>query len=127
MTLAGLTFAASIWAIIGTSRRTKDARWHYTVVATATLLATPYSMYYELVLIVPVLAFVVLHGARTQWLAFERESIAALMLISLVLPGPATQIGASLGFILCLGTSVIVFRRLRSAVLADESMTTDTA
>ena len=127
MTLAGLTFAASIWAIICTSRRTKDARWHYAVVATATLLATPYSMYYELVLIVPVLAFIVLHGARTQWLAFERESIAALMLISLVLPGPATQIGASLGFILCLGTSVIVFRRLRSAVLADESMTTDTA
>lgn len=114
--LAGLTIVASICVVIWTSRKTDDARWHYAVMATATLLATPYSMYYELVLIVPALAFVVLQGVRTQWLAFERESIAALMFISLVLPGPTTQIGISLGFIICLGASVIVLRRLGSVV-----------
>lgn len=117
--LAGLMFAAGIYAIIWTSRRTSDARWQYAVVATMTLLATPYSMYYELVLLVPALAFVVLQGDRTKWLAFERESIAGLMFISLFLPGPATQIGVSLGFIFCLVASMIVLRRIRSGVSAN--------
>ena len=114
--LAGLSVAASIFAVIWTSRKTEDARWHYAVMATATLLATPYSMYYELVLLVPALAFVVLQGVRTHWLSWERESIAALMFISLVLPGPATQIGISLGFVICVGVSLIVFRRLRRVI-----------
>lgn len=114
--LSVLTFAASLYAIVWTSRNTKDARWHYAVLASTTLLTTPYSMYYELALIVPALAFVVLHGARTQWLRWERESIAAVAFISLVLPGPTTQIGLSLGFVICLGTTLIVLRRIRNFV-----------
>lgn len=118
LALAGMTLAASICAIVWTSRKTEDAQWHYAVLATMTLLTTPYSMYYELVLIVPALAFVVLHGARTRWLSWERESIAALMLISVTLPGPETQVGVSLGFIVCLAAGAIVIRRLHSVVAA---------
>jgi len=121
LALAGLTLAASICAIVWTSRNTDDARWHYAVLATMTLLTTPYSMYYELVLIVPALAFVVLHGAQTRWLSWERESVAALMLISVTLPGPETQVGLSLGFIVCLAASAIVIRRLHSVVSASNS------
>lgn len=112
-----LSFAASILAIVWTVRNTKDSRWHYAVLAPMTLLTTPYSMYYELALIVPALAFVVLHGVRTQWLSWERESIAAVLFISLVLPGPATQIGVSIGFLICLATVLIVLRRIRSVIL----------
>ena len=118
LTLAGLTFAASIWTIVWTARKTGDARWNYAVLATMTLLTTPYSMYYELVLIVPALAFVVLHGAQTRWLSWERESIATLMLFSVMLPGPETRVGVSLGFIICLAVCVIVLRRLHSVVPA---------
>lgn len=118
LALAGLTFAASIWVIVWTSRKTDDPRWHYAVLATMTLLTTPYSMYYELVLIVPALAFVVLHGAQTRWLSWEREAIAVLMLISMTLPGPATRVGVSFGFIICLVACVIVLRRLHSIATA---------
>lgn len=118
LALAGLTLAASLCAIVWTVRNTDDARWHYAVLATMTLLTTPYSMYYELVLIVPALAFVVLHGAQSRWLSWERESIAVLMLISTTLPGPETRVGVSLGFIICLVACVIVLRRLHSVVTA---------
>ncbi len=121
--LAVLMFAAGIYAIIWTSRKTSDARWHYAVLATMTLLATPYSMYYELALLVPAWAFVVLLGDRTQWLEFERESIAGLMVISLFLPGPETQIGLSLGFASCVGVAVIVLRRISGGVSASGLVT----
>lgn len=126
LALAGLTLAASICAIVWTSRKTDDARWHYAVLATMTLLTTPYSMYYELVLIVPAMAFVVLHGAQTRWLSWERESIAVLMLISVILPGPETQVGVSFGFIICLAVCVIVLRRLHSVATASTPALTHT-
>jgi hypothetical protein len=126
LALAGLTLAASICAIVWTSRKTDDARWHYAVLATMTLLTTPYSMYYELALIVPAMAFVVLHGAQTRWLSWERESIAVLMLISVILPGPETRVGVSLGFIICLAVCVIVLRRLHSVATASTPALTHT-
>lgn len=112
--LAAATVLIAIGLMVWTARRTADPRWHYAVLASATLLAAPYSMYYELVLLVPAIIFVLQHGAKTVWNTGERESVALLIFLTLLVPGPATQFGVSLSFIACALAALIVYRRLRS-------------
>ena len=79
----------------------------------ATLIAAPYSMYYELVLLVPDVWFVLVRGHDTGWLRFERELVALLLLFSVLVPGPATQMGISLSFAANGLVALILYRRLR--------------
>ena len=111
--LAGSTVLISIGAIVWTCRRTEDWRMHYAVIACATLLAAPYSMYYELVLLVPALAFMLQRGAQSGWISWERESVAGLILLSLLVPGPTLQFGLSVSFLASAGAAFVVFRRMR--------------
>lgn len=111
--MAGLSYLAAIAAIVWICRRTDDPKWRYGVLASATLLTAPYSMYYELVLLVPVIWFVIARAHKVGWQAYERESIAVLMLLTLVVPGPATQVGASLCFLASALVAVVLYRRLR--------------
>lgn len=111
--LAGIGYLAAILAVIWVGRRSDNPKWQYGVVASATLLTAPYSMYYELVLLVPAIWFVVERGHQAGWGAFEREMIAGLMLLTLVVPGPATQVGASLCFLVSALVALVLYRRLR--------------
>lgn len=111
--LAGISYLAAILAVIWVGRRSDNPKWQYGVVASATLLTAPYSMYYELVLLVPAIWFVVERGHQAGWGAFEREMIAGLILLTLVVPGPATQVGASLCFLVSALVALVLYRRLR--------------
>lgn len=111
--LAGIGYLAAILAVIWVGRRSDNPKWQYGVVASATLLTAPYSMYYELALLVPAIWFVVERGHQAGWGAFEREMIAGLMLLTLVVPGPATQVGASLCFLVTALVALVLYRRLR--------------
>lgn len=113
MALAALTLLAAVLAVIWIARQTEDPRWQYCVLATATLIAAPYSMYYELILLVPAVWFVLEQGAKSGWLRLERESVAVLVLLGVIVPGPATQIGPSLSLLTVTLVAVIVLRRLR--------------
>lgn len=114
--LAGLSYLIAIAAVVWTCRKTCDPKWCYGVIAAATLLTAPYSMYYELVLLVPAIWFVA-HGAHQRgWLAWERESLAGLVGLTLFLPGPTTQVGISLGFLAAALVAVVLYRRLRADV-----------
>lgn len=112
--LAGLAYLGAVAAMVWTCRKTEDPKWRYAVLASATLLTAPYSMYYELVLLVPALWFVARQAHQAGWLTWERESLAALVLLTLFLPGPATQFGASLCFLAAALTGLVVYRRLRA-------------
>lgn len=114
--LAGTSYVAAMIAVVWTCRKTEDPIWRYSVLASATLLTAPYSMYYELVLLVPALWFVAAQAHRSGWLNWERESLAALVLLTLFLPGPATQIGASFCFLASALAAGTVFRRMRALV-----------
>jgi len=111
--IAGVSYLAAIGAIVWVCRKTADPKWRYSVLASATLLTAPYSMYYELVLLVPALWFIASRAHQAGWISFERESIAALILISLVLPGPATQLGGSFCFLASVLVAIAVYRRVR--------------
>lgn len=107
------TILLSIGAITWTCRHTEHWKVRYAVVATATLLSAPYSMYYELVLLVPAIAFVLQRGAKGGWLLWERECVAALIVLSLVVPGPSIQFGLSVSFLSTGLVALVLFRRLR--------------
>ncbi len=114
LTLAGLSYIVAAAALAWTCRKTDAPNWRYAVLASATLLTAPYSMYYELVLLVPALWFVARQAHKAGWLAFERESLAALVLLTLFLPGPATQRGGSLCFLVSALACLVIYRRLRA-------------
>lgn len=107
--LAALAAACAVFWI---SRKTDDPRWRYAVLATVTLLVTPYSWYYELALVLPAVWFVLERGYRNGWLEYERESAAFLFALSVSLPGPEIAAGVSLPFLLMIAVSIIVGRRV---------------
>ena len=112
----GITAIAAIAAAVAvfwTSRKTDDPRWRYAVLATATLLVTPYSWYYELALVLPAVWFALEHGYRNGWLDYERESVAILFALSVSLPGPELTAGVSVPFLVMIAVSVIVGRRVK--------------
>lgn len=114
--LAGLSYLIAIAAVVGACRKTSDPKWRYGVLAAATLLTAPYSMYYELVLLVPAIWFAAHRAHQAGWLAWERESLAVLVGLTLFLPGPTTQAGISLGFLAAALVAIVLYRRLRADV-----------
>ena len=112
----GITTLAAILAmcaVVWTCRKTNDPRWRYAVLATVTLLATPYSWYYELALILPAIWFVLERGYRAGWLPYERELVALLFALCVSLPGPQLTAGVSLPFLMMVCASFILLRRVR--------------
>lgn len=112
--LAGVTYLAAVLTVIWVCHRTSDPKWRYSALASATLLSAPYSMYYELVLLVPAIWFVAERGFQRGWLVLERESIASLIVLTLVVPGPETQVGGSFCFLVSAMVAGILFRRWRA-------------
>jgi hypothetical protein len=111
--IAAIAGLGALAILVWTCRKTEDPRWRYAVLATATLLVTPYSWYYELALILPAIWFVLEHGYRKGWLDYERELVAFAFVLAVSLPGPALKAGVSLPFLIMLCASVVVARRVR--------------
>lgn len=111
--ITAIAALAAVFAVIWTCRKTDNPRWRYAVLATATLLVTPYSWYYELALILPAVWFALEHGYRNGWLEYERESAAILFALSVSLPGPELTAGVSVPFLVMIAASVIVIRRVK--------------
>ena len=66
-----------------------------------------------ILMLVPVVWFALVRGHDTGWLRFERELVALLILLSVLVPGPATQMGVSLSFAASGLVALILYRRLR--------------
>ncbi|MEL6723705.1 MAG: glycosyltransferase family 87 protein [Pseudomonadota bacterium] len=114
MTLAGLAILMAMVAMFWVARVTEDPVWRYAALASLTLIAAPYSYYYELALIVPALLFIVKRGYEAGWLRFEREMVASALLLSLAVPGLPIRSGLSISFVLMAVIAVIIARRLRA-------------
>jgi alpha-1,2-mannosyltransferase len=69
-------------------RRVKEADLRLAALATAAVLAQPYALYYELVILVPPMLVVALRAARTGWLPYERLMLIGLWVAPLLTPGP---------------------------------------
>ena len=107
----GLMIAAGI--LVWVTRATDDPKWQYAALAVLTLIATPYSYHYELVLVVPAILFVLQRGFSAGWLRFERELIALALLLTLAIPGLPIRSGISINFVLMALLAVIVLRRIK--------------
>lgn len=125
--MAGLTILAAIIATAWIARRSDDPKWHYAVIACATLIAAPYSYYYELTIAVPAIFIILQHGHNAGWLRFEREIIAGAALMTLALPGLPVRSGISVCFILMALVSVIVLRRVAAEFAISVKGTSTTA
>jgi alpha-1,2-mannosyltransferase len=109
-----LAIGATTWVVC----RTEDPEWHYAAIACLTLIAAPYSYYYELILVVPALLLVLKRGYAEGWLRFEREGIALIALLCLALPGLPIRAGVSINFLLMLLIGLVVYRRLIAELAA---------
>lgn len=111
--ITAIAALVAAWAIVWTCRKTENPRWRYAVLATATLLVTPYSWYYELALILPAIWFVLERGYRSGWLDYERETVAIVFALSISLPGPQLEAGVSVPFLVMACAVCAIARRVR--------------
>ena len=82
----------------------------------ATLLATPYSMDYDMMALAPAIAFLSVHGLRRGFAPWEISALAALWIVPLIARSIAQVALIPLGVIVMLAMILIVLHRARSDV-----------
>jgi hypothetical protein len=80
----------------------------------ATLLATPYSMDYDMMALAPAIAFLGVHGLRRGFSPYEISALAALWVVPLVARSIAQVALIPLGVIVMLAMFLVVLHRARS-------------
>ena len=80
----------------------------------ATILATPYSLDYDLMLLAPGIAFLALDGLARGFAPWEKTALAALWLVPLLVRGVAQAALIPLGVIAMLAMLALVIRRARA-------------
>ena len=80
----------------------------------ATILATPYSLDYDLMLLAPAIAFLALDGLTRGFAPYEKTALAALWAAPLVARGVAQATLIPLGVIAMLIVFALVLRRART-------------
>ena len=80
----------------------------------ATLLATPYSMDYDMMALAPAIAFLGGHGLRRGFSPYEISALAALWIVPLVARSTAQVALIPLGVIVMLAMFLVVLHRARS-------------
>jgi len=108
--LQGLFCLAAAWAVFTAWRRPAPIETKAAVLLAAALFVPPYAYLYVLPLGVLAGALVALRAIRTEPLAWEWESLAALWLASASLQA-AGGAGLPLGFLALLGLGAVVARR----------------
>jgi len=81
------------------------------VLCIAALLATPYSLDYDLMVLAPAIAFLVGHGAARGFVAWEKSAIAGLWLVPLIARGVAEDAFVPLGVMTIIGVLALVLHR----------------
>jgi Glycosyltransferase family 87 len=79
--------------------------------ASGSLLATPYVLDYDLVVLAVAIAFFVRHGLRRGFRTFEISMLAAAWIVPLLSRGIAGVTGIPLGLLVLLGLYVVTLRR----------------
>ena len=79
--------------------------------ATASLLATPYVLDYDLVVLAVAIAFFARHGLNRGFRDYEISLLAAAWIVPLLTRGVAGATGIPLGLLLLLATFVFIMRR----------------
>jgi hypothetical protein len=77
----------------------------------AALLATPYSLDYDMMVLAPAIALLLGHGAARGFLAWEKTAIAGLWLVPLIARGAAEYALLPLGVITMIGVLALVMYR----------------
>jgi alpha-1,2-mannosyltransferase len=80
----------------------------------ATILATPYSLDYDLMLLAPAIAFLTLDGLARGFAPYEKTALAALWAVPLVARGVAQATLIPLGVIAMLVVLALILRRARA-------------
>jgi hypothetical protein len=80
----------------------------------AAILATPYSLDYDLMVLAPAIAFLALDGLQRGFAPYEKTALAALWVVPLVARGFAQVSFIPLGVIAMLVMFVLVIRRART-------------
>ncbi len=107
---SGLQIAASIALAVYVAvvwRRVKDWDLRLAALSTAAILATPYALYYEIVIAAPAMMLVARRAVQTGWLRYERLTLIAAWIIPLQMPGasaapaiPTCAIGGLVAFLI---------------------------
>jgi len=111
--LQAVTTAATLAALIGLWHSRADWRLKAAALITASLLATPYVLDYDMVALAPALAFIILHGCEKGFGPFEKSALA-IVWVAPLFARPLGSIGLPLGVIVMAGFFAgIIHRALR--------------
>lgn len=106
-----LTLAA---ALVWLWRSQTDFALKAAALCLAALLATPYSLDYDMMALAPAMAFLAMHGLRRGFAPYEITALAALWAVPLVARSITQVTLIPLGVIVMLAMFAVVFRRARS-------------
>ena len=101
-------------ALVWLWRAQADVALKAAALCIAALLATPYSMDYDMMALSIAIAFLAMHGLRRGFAPYEISALAALWLVPLVARSIAQATLVPLGVIAMLAVLFVVFHRARS-------------
>lgn len=104
--LAAAGAVALIW------RRVRDAELRAMALIACVFFAAPYGYYYELIILALPLCLVARRAMAGGWLRYEQASLAAIFLLTLLLPGDKQTQGVSLAFVVAVLAAGILYRRI---------------
>ncbi len=79
--------------------------------AIAVILATPYSLDYDMMALAPAIAFLAADGLSRGWRPFEKTALACLWFVPMIARSVAGQAMIPLGVIVMLATFALILRR----------------
>jgi hypothetical protein len=107
----GLTAASIAGLLVWLWRSQADYSLKAAALCIATILATPYSLDYDLVVIAPAIAFVALHGLASGFAAYEKTALALVWFMPLIARTVAENAMIPLGVISLLILLALIVRR----------------
>jgi hypothetical protein len=96
----GLCFLGSAVIVWIVWRRTENARLRALILIPCVFIASPYGFYYELIILGLPVALAAMGAAKTRWLSWERQMIAAVCVLPICVTFlPELRFGVSAGFL----------------------------
>jgi alpha-1,2-mannosyltransferase len=105
-------------ALVWLWRSQADVALKAAALCLASLLATPYSMDYDMMALAPAIAFLAMHGLRRGFAPYEISALAALWLVPLLARSIAQATFVPLGVIVMLTMLALVLHRAHSGYAA---------
>lgn len=109
----GLCFLGAAVVVWIVWRRTENAELRALILIPCVFLASPYGFYYELIILGVPVALAAMRAAKTKWLSWERQMIAAVCVLPICATlVPDLRFGVSAGFLTVLIASALSARRI---------------